>query len=211
MSDLFELKELSFFYPGQGKLIEDTNLFISAKDSILLMGENGSGKSTLLKLITGLLKPTHGKVLFHGKPLAQATAQTFSSLVFLLQNAHENLFGLSPRHDLRIWHIAHPERITDKALKQIVSQYRDKWDQPYTELSDGEIRALLMSVLPFMMDKFWILDEPFDAMDSRRKCELIELMKQKGRGMLVVSHSAADFGSLFDRALHLENGLLREH
>ncbi|MDZ4181654.1 MAG: ATP-binding cassette domain-containing protein [Candidatus Cloacimonadaceae bacterium] len=210
MSDIFELKELAFAYPAQKTLLSGINLSISNKDKILLTGENGSGKSTLLKLLVGLLKPLSGSVLFHGTPIETAKAQTFRSLIFLLQNARENLFGLSPRHDLQLWQIAHPESINHQVAEQIVSLYRDKWNSPYSTLSDGEIRALLMCVLPYLREQFWILDEPFVALDAVRKRELMELMAAKAGGLLVVSHGAEEHRALFDRVLCLNNGTLRE-
>lgn len=208
---LFRVSNLSFAWPEQDPLLKDISLAIGSREKILLRGETGSGKSTLLQLLLGLLKPRSGAVFIQEKPVGKLAAATFRQIWFSRQGMREDLFGLSPLHDLQIWQMAYPELLTPQALASLKDPLTAKWETPWSALSAGEMRAFSLLLLPFFTDKFWILDEPTTSLDAARKEAFLELCREKRpAGMLIVSHDSALPESLFDRILLLQDGTIRE-
>src|SRR5579884_4170892 len=71
MSALLELQHVTVGY-GEGTVLSDVSVELSAGGSLCLLGRNGVGKTTLMKTIIGLLKPRAGKVLLAGKDVTSA-------------------------------------------------------------------------------------------------------------------------------------------
>lgn len=68
---IVEARNVSFSYPEEPDryVLNNLNLQVCRGECVAILGESGAGKTTLLKLLCGLLKPTHGQILFKGKPL----------------------------------------------------------------------------------------------------------------------------------------------
>ncbi len=208
---LFHLRDLNFAYPGQPQLLQGVSLDIFPDDRILLRGANGCGKSTLLNLLAGILKPLSGTLLLRGKPPSEQPPRAFRELVLCRQKAGDDLFGITPLHDLESWRLAWPERFGETAVQNLGDPWLKFLDTPYSKLSAGELRAFSLLWLPLLLDKFWLLDEPTAGLDRSRQERFAALCSAKqGSGFLIVSHSPALPESLFNRVLLLEKGALRE-
>lgn len=146
----------------------------------ILSGENGCGKSTLLKLIAGVL------------PAGSARINTGGiALHYLSQDPAQSLLGIVPAEDLEIWKLVLPELDLDRIKRE--TRYPELLDTPYTRLSSGMLRTAAQLCLPYLMDKFWLLDEPFAGLDDQDRERLLRLVKKKqeaGSGALIVSHEA---------------------
>ena len=80
MTPILEVKDLTHIYsvgtPFQHVAIEQVNFQANAGEFIGLIGHTGSGKSTLIQHLNGLLKPTSGQILFHGRDIWENVATT---------------------------------------------------------------------------------------------------------------------------------------
>jgi ABC-type multidrug transport system ATPase subunit len=208
---LISADNVSFAFPGKEPLFNDLTFAINSHEKVLLRGANGSGKSTLLNLLAGILKPGSGSIMLQGEDPAASKPGLFREFVLCRQNPLDDLFGLVPGHDLALWRQVWPERFADDAVASLDEPLLRKLDTPYTRLSGGELRAFTLLWLTLLMDRFWLLDEPTDALDSSRKQRFTTLLKSKqGAGYLIVSHDPALDSAMFDRVLLLERGSLRE-
>jgi len=88
-----------------------------------------------------------------------------------------------------------------------------KEDPLFTELSAGQQKMVSQQILPYLLSKFWILDEPFASLDENASKQLLQLLQYKSQnypGMLIVSHFLEEHRELFDRVLSLRNQTLQE-
>ncbi|MDY0152080.1 MAG: ATP-binding cassette domain-containing protein [Candidatus Cloacimonas sp.] len=196
---MISITNLSFAYPRQALLFSDFNLHLSSGESILLQGENGCGKSTLLKLIMGILLPLKGGINIGGKPAGKLDSSRFEHLFYQSQNTADNLLGISHLQDWQIWQIALPHL-------DFCPQVNDKL---FSELSTGEKKQASQQILPYLMAKFWLLDEPFAGLDANAAAALTALLhkkKEQRPGMLIISHELNNEDGLFDRVMHLDKG-----
>ncbi len=198
---MLRFDNLSFGYEGRARLFRNLSLHIGEHENVLLKGENGCGKSTLLKLIMGILKPIAGEILIAGKPLPQQLSGLFAHLFYQSQNTADNLLGISQKQDWQMWQLALPG-LGDNPT-----------DMLFSERSTGEQKQDAQRILPYLRDKFWLLDEPFASLDSSASDRLFMLISQKMKeqpGMLVVAHDFRERENSFDRILLLESGVLSE-
>ncbi len=169
----------------------------------MLQGKNGAGKSTFLQLLTGIQKPSKGKISLQGKPLQVLDSKNFAHFYYQSQITRENLLGISIKQNWLFWQIALPQ------LKNLPLQE----DPLFTELSAGQQKMVSQQILPYLLSKFWILDEPFASLDENAGKQLLQLLQYKSKnypGMLIVSHSLEEHRDIFNRVLSFQNQTLQE-
>jgi len=196
---LINCHDLGFAYSKDCPLFENLSFSLGANENILLRGENGCGKSTLLKLLIGLLSPQTGNILQGGKQLKELRAATFRYLFYQGQSNSENLLGISPSQNWLLWKLSLPD----------LPDYPYPADPLFTELSSGQQKQAAQSILPFLTDKFWILDEPFSSLDAAAAAKLLELLRQKclkKPGLLIVAHEELADQLPFDQIWTLSEG-----
>lgn len=186
----YSIRGLSFAYPGKEPLFSAFNLELSSSETVILSGENGSGKSSLLRLLAGLLPAQSGSISLDGREISTASGNP--GLFYFPQNPLDGVIGISPRDDFLIWQLALPAQLTESNLQVLAVQQAQLWEQPWFQLSSGQQGRLALSVLPFLQDAYWLLDEPFAGLDQDATGDLIEVLLTKQQasqtGMLIVSH-----------------------
>ncbi len=101
---ILEIENVSASYSGKEteKVLEDINLKIRRGRTVALVGESGSGKSTLARVITGLLPPLGGKVIFEGNELPPALKSRDRESLRQVQMIYQMPdTALNPRHKVR--------------------------------------------------------------------------------------------------------------
>lgn len=168
-------------------LFERLDLRLAAGEMLQVVGPNGSGKTSLLRLLCGLMQPTDGEILLHGKPLSQQRDALARSLLWIghaagikgLLTAEENLAWLSALH-----RPAEAAQIR-RALEAI--GLRGFEDVACHALSAGQQRRVALARLYLQPPPLWILDEPFTALDTQGVAQLEEhLARHCEAGGLVV-------------------------
>lgn len=198
MQALLEMKDVSHSFQlnsGQSiKVLQDMQLTVMPNEILCLLGPSGSGKSTALRLLAGLLAPTHGKILSHGKQLQTANPevsmvfQNFALLPWLtvLENIRIGLHSLPLSEQEK-------EARTSKVV-QIVGL--GGFEEAYPrELSGGMKQRVGLARALVMQRPLLFLDEPFSALDiltaeSLRR-EVLALWQSKEaslQSLLLVTH-----------------------
>lgn len=155
-----------------------------------VVGANGSGKSTLMKGIVGVLNPMAGSVSkAEGTRIAYLPQQSELDRSFPARVVDLVSLGLWPKRGLLGRHTSEDRASVSQALKAVGLAGFEK--RPIDTLSGGQLqRALFARVLVQDADLI-LLDEPFNAVDTKTVGDLIALIKQwhgEHRTILVVAH-----------------------
>jgi ABC-2 type transport system ATP-binding protein len=179
----------------------------------LIMGPNGSGKSTFLKLITGLIKPTRGKLETLGlDPWKQRHI------------IHKRIGAMFEDHAFPDWasgkecleYLAHLKKIGAKAEEEALRAARlfgvdEYWDRNVSTYSSGMKRKLALASAFLGDPELVILDDPTVAIDKQSRANLekiVEAGSEKGKTFLITSHIITEFESLVTHVAIMSQGNL---
>ncbi len=188
-------------------VLDDVNLSIASGEIVGLLGRSGSGKSTLLRIVSGLLTPTAGEVLWRGTPVrgpAPGVAMVFQSFaLFPWLTVQENVeLGLEAQG------VARKER-EDRAEAAIDLIGLGGYESAYPkELSGGMRQRVGLARALVVHPDLLLMDEPFSALDvltaETLRTDLIDLwMEQKlpVKSVLLVTHNIEEAVLMCDRIL----------
>ena len=162
---------------GERELFSDLNLRISAGNCLHVRGENGVGKTSLLRLLTGLSKPESGEVLWGNQSIALDPIAYHRELLFL---GHRDALkeDLTALENIQMYaaldDVALPQEKALAALWRFGLRGRE--NLPVNCLSAGQKRRVLMARMLTRQAKLWILDEPFNALDTQAIQEMQNLI-----------------------------------
>ena len=185
--------------------VKDVNIHIPKGSVFGLIGHNGSGKSTLLKLITGIYRPTEGRITSAGRVAA---------LIELGAGFHPDMTG---RENVRlngsILGLSRSE-VSD-AMETIIdfSGLRDFIDDPVKHYSSGMYVRLGFSVAVHMKPDVLLVDEVLAVGDEefQRKCfDHLYTLRREGKTIVVVSHGLGQLEGLCDEIAWLDRGYVQE-
>ena len=170
-----------------------------------LLGPNGAGKSTTLKMITGIMKPTDGEIIYDGKPWSRAILEEIGALI---ENPpiYENL---TARENLEVRAIllgVAKSRI-DEVLKTVSLTNTGK--KKAGQFSLGMKQRLGIALALLANPKLLILDEPTNGLDEagiKEIRQLIEQEKERGALILLASHNQDDMKILADQVYKIADG-----
>lgn len=181
--------------------LEGINLEIKNGERIGIIGHNGAGKSTLLKVISGILKPTHGSIEVHGniQPLIEIAAG-FNPEFTGRENIYLNGYMLGFT----------PEQIKNKEAEIIEFAELAKFiDVPIKYYSSGMSVRLAFSIATTIEPEYLMFDELLSAGDASFQVKAEERMNSlvnKAKILVVVSHSMTSIRHLTNRVILLSHG-----
>jgi len=206
---LLEARGLSHIYPnGNGGLAALANVDLSiARDSfVCVVGPSGSGKTTLLRLLSGLLKPTAGNIVFEGEPLERPRRR----IGFVFQQA--NLMPWrTAEANIRLPLEIQPDGLGDssaraRAMLELVglSGFEAAYPQ---DLSGGMAQRVALARALVHAPDLLLLDEPFGSLDALTRelmtSELLRIWRQRQVTVLMVTHSIPEAVLMADRVIVL--------
>jgi ABC-type nitrate/sulfonate/bicarbonate transport system ATPase subunit len=197
-------KQFDVENPDQGLAIKDVNFTVQPNEFLTIVGRSGCGKSTMLNIIAGLLNPTEGEVLIHGKRVTRPgldRGMVFQSAsLFPWLRAIENIeFG--PRNI----GIPKEERRTQaEGLIRLVGLegFENKYPR---ELSGGMQQRVAIARAMAMDPEILLMDEPFGSLDQLTRedmqRELLRIWESSRKTVIFVTHSILEAIYLSDRIL----------
>jgi len=213
---IISFRDISFSY-NDSDVLGDVNLTINEKDFIWIVGPNGGGKTTLLKLILGLVRPKKGRILVFGKSPSESRSRIgyMPQIISLDPGFPVNVLGIALMGRLGNGQKFGPFRRHDKeaaakALK--ATGLYELRDRPFSSLSGGEQRRLLIARALACEPDLLLLDEPTANLDLVVERELFKLLRNLNRHLtiILVSHEPA-FVSEFVKRVICVNRKVTEH
>lgn len=189
------------------KAVNNVSITVRENSIYGLLGPNGAGKSTTLKMITGMLRPTSGKVLFNGhewnrKDLEQIGALIETPPLYENLSAVENL-------EVRAKLLNIPKTRIDKVLKMVDLQNTGR--KRAGQFSMGMKQRLGIAIALLNSPKLLILDEPTNGLDPIGIQELRSLIRSfpsKGITVILSSHILSEVQLIADDIGIISNGIL---
>jgi iron complex transport system ATP-binding protein len=186
---ILELENISFNYPGSGRIVRDLSCSVHEREIIGLLGANGSGKSTILKLAAGMLRPSQGKVILWNKPLKGYRNRDRAKLLCYFPQQLDVHVPFTVREivGMGLYPYEIPPAMTvDDAMDMV--GVADKADAYVTNLSGGERRRVFLAMTLIQGAGILLLDEPLANLDIKYQIEFLKLLRKlkEARGLSVV-------------------------
>ena len=199
--DFFSFKKKKKKKKDEFWALRDISFEVKKGEVIGLIGSNGAGKSTLLKIVSGVMKPTIGKVKVSGviSPMIELGAGFDMELT-----ARENIF-------LNGAILGYSKQFLESKFDEIVefSELKDFLDVPVKNFSSGMTAKLAFSIATIVDPEILIVDEILSVGDikfqEKSKNKMLEMIKG-GTTVLYVSHSLDSIRQLCDRVVWIEHG-----
>ncbi len=203
---------------GEKIVISDISFEVKTGDFLGIIGPNGSGKSTLLRLMSKIITPQKGKVVFENTDLKEMSLKNLSRrIAFVPQDTIVN-FSYTSKEIVLLGRIPHLKRlqherkldyeIADKALELTGSSYLK--NRYINELSAGERQRIFISRALAQEPSLILLDEPTSHLDIGHQIQLLDLLKKLNKEnnltIIIVLHDLNLASEYCDSLLLLDKG-----
>jgi len=171
-------------YYGQSHTLWDVDLEIPQGACTCLMGRNGVGKTTLLKCLMGLLTPKSGRILFDGKDIANASAETRARIgIGFVPQGREIFPQLSVEENLRVGLLARSDGLKEipERIFRLFPVLKDMLNRRGGDLSGGQQQQLAIGRALAIDPKLLILDEPTEGIQPNIVQQIGDIIVQLNR------------------------------
>lgn len=204
--NIIEIKNLEKSFKKQ-QVLKNITLSIPENCVYGLLGPNGAGKSTLLKMLTGLLRPDSGQIIFQGHPWSRKDLKDIGGLIET-PPIYENL---SAWENLKVRALLLGE--TEARIREVLEivDLTDTGKKPAGKFSLGMKQRLGIAIALLGHPKLLILDEPVNGLDPLGIQELRHLIRSfpdQGITVLVSSHILSEIQLTADYIGIMANGKL---
>ena len=221
MEPILQVQHLTHTYsvgtPFQRSAVEDMSFDVYDGEFLGIIGHTGSGKSTLIQHLNGLLRPTSGQILLHGKdiwaePKKIRDVRFQVGLVF--QYPEYQLFEETCYKDIAFGpkNMGLDEAEIDRRVHEaadFVGLDPALLERSPFELSGGQKRRVAVAGVMAMKPRILVLDEPAAGLDPEGRDDILsevkEYHKKTGTTVLLVSHSMEDIAKYANRVLVMSN------
>ena len=197
---MLEINNISFRYNPERWIFEKINFVLKPGEIIGLYGESGSGKSTFAKIIAGYMLPDNGTVIADGTEYAQKGRNP----VQIIGQHPEK--AINPRW--RMEQVLKESGNFDTELMQKFGINKDLLQRFPSQLSGGELQRFCLARTIAPETKYLIADEITTMLDTINQAQIwetiLEVVRQRKIGMLVVSHELPLLERICDRILSFE-------
>ena len=206
---------------GQVKVLHDVTVKVPKGRTVAVVGESGSGKSTLARVVTGLLPPVKGRVLFEGTPLPPALVNRSKELLRRVQMIYQmpdtalnprrrvrDILGRPLEHQMGLRGAQRDERIME--LLRMIELDERFLDRLPSELSGGQKQRICIARALAVEPELVICDEVTSALDQIVAEEILKLLLRLQRELnvsyLYITHDLATVKAIADQIVVMYQG-----
>ncbi len=213
---LLEVTAIDVFY-GDAQAVWDVSFHVERETIVALVGANGAGKSTILKTISSILRPSKGKILFSGNPLANLRPEEVVALGISHVAEGRRLFSrLTVLENLELG--AFPQRtrpLMKESLERVYGLFpvlKKRVHQTAGSLSGGEQQMLAIARAFMARPALLMLDEPSLGLAPvivKLMFEIIQALREDGATILLVEQNVHQTLEIASYVYVLQTGRLQ--
>ena len=212
-------------YTGSAKVLDDVTIEVPRGHTVAIVGESGSGKSTTARVITGLLPPSKGQVLFNGKPLPPRLKERSIDQLQKIQMIYQMAdTAMNPRQTVRDiigrpleFYLGLRGRERDQRLLELLEMIElDETfiDRLPAELSGGQKQRICIARALAASPELIICDEVTSALDQIVQKGILELLlrlqRELGLTYIFITHDIATVKAISDQIVVMLEGRVVE-
>lgn len=223
---LLEVNGVTAAYANSVLVLQDVNVKVTRGKTIAVVGESGSGKSTLARVITGLLPPIDGNIVFDGQELPAKFSDRDKEMLRRVQMIYQMPdVALNPRQKIKVI-LGRPLEfyfgMRGEENRQRVAQLMDQIELPEryvnrfpSELSGGEKQRVCIAKALAAEPDLIICDEVTSALDQLVADDILTLLQrlqnELGVSYLFITHDLATVKAISDEIVVMLQGRVVEH
>jgi ABC-type branched-subunit amino acid transport system ATPase component len=220
MSTVLSVKNVVAGYNSGPDILQDISLEVELGQTYCIIGPNGAGKSTLLKVISGLLKPRAGSVVFKGDLISNLrTDQVLRSGVCYVPQDRALFPDMTVRENLEMGgYVLEDRSLIEMRIEEVFTMFpilKNRSGQSAKTLSGGEQQMLAIGRMLVLKPELIMLDEPSLGLAPKIAQQIfvsIQSLKESGLTIILVEQNArlgleiADQGVVLDLGTNLFQG-----
>ncbi len=216
---MLELVDIHAGY-GEIHILKGINLKIEQGEVVSLIGANGAGKSTILKVVSGLLAPMKGSVIFLGQEIARKKPdEIVKAGISHVPEGRQIFAGLTVRQNLLLGAYVHGPKKSDleklyPTIFDLFPVLRQRFSGKAGALSGGEQQMLAIGRALMSQPKLLLLDEPSLGLAPLLVDQIMDIvgdLRSKGIPILLVEQNVEAALKVADRAYIMETGMITGH
>lgn len=192
---------------GDNRAVDGVDFFVEQERLVAIVGSNGAGKTTLVNLITGLLTPDAGTIVFDGRDVTRVPvfgrikagiARSFQlvnlfDLMTVLDNVRLAVFTRENKTHQAL-RIADSDREAEDEARGVLADFglAEKWNVPAGGLAQGERKLLDVALAYALRPRLILLDEPTSGVGTREKSQIMDriesVVRSHGLSAVIVEH-----------------------
>ena len=212
---LLEVTDLDVHY-GAIHALRQVSLTVEAGEIVTLIGSNGAGKSTTLRALSGLVRPSGGRIVYDGRPLERAPDEIVRRGIAHAPEGRGIFGSLTVRENLELGAYSRRDRAGVRAdVERMMERFpilRERASQAAGTLSGGEQQMLAVARALMARPKLLLLDEPSLGLAPqivRQIFAIISEINREGVTILLVEQNAHMALQVATRGYVLESGAIK--
>ena len=220
METLVKMERVTKEFPGVTAL-KDISFDIKAGEVHILLGENGAGKSTLMKILSGVYKPTSGKIILKNKEFTELTPKdSYEHGISIIYQELSVINELSIQENLFVGKIPQVKKagvplvdykyMNQKAVEVLAKVGVKRNPKTFVEeISISEKQQVEIAKALVSNSEVIIMDEPttsLTASETEHLFAIIRQLKKEGKGIVYISHKMKEIKEIGDRVTVLKDG-----
>lgn len=218
MGSILEIKGLKLNY-GPITALKGIDLSVEKGQIVAILGANGAGKTSTLKVISGLLKPSGGEIIFNGKSIGGKPAFKIAKMgIMQSPEGRHVLVGLTVEENLRVggYNIKSKKQLAEnfERVYSLFPRLKERAKQQSSTLSGGEQQMLAIGRALMGSPEFLILDEPSLGLAPLLVRDIFNTLvkiREEGTTILIVEQNALQTLKIADYGYVLELGTISMH